>query len=59
MKQNKNGRMGGSTKPDNINHCYIGKTKETGIRTDALEHYLKVSPQFNEPLYTRPVRTVV
>lgn len=24
-----------------------------------LEHYLKVSPQFNEPLYTRPVRTVV
>ncbi len=24
-----------------------------------LEHYLKVSPQLNEPLYTRPVRTVV
>ncbi|MBE7170310.1 MAG: group II intron reverse transcriptase/maturase [Williamsia sp.] len=24
-----------------------------------LEHYLKVSSQFNEPLYTRPVRTVV
>ncbi len=24
-----------------------------------LDHYLKVSPQFNEPLYTRPVRTVV
>ena len=24
-----------------------------------LEYYLKVSPQFNEPLYTRPVRTVV
>jgi len=24
-----------------------------------LEHYVKVSPQFNEPLYTRPVRTVV
>lgn len=24
-----------------------------------LEHYLKVSPQFNEPLYARPARTVV
>lgn len=24
-----------------------------------LEHYLRVSPQLNEPLYTRPVRTVV
>jgi hypothetical protein len=24
-----------------------------------LEHYLKVSPQLNEPLYTRPVRTYV
>ena len=24
-----------------------------------LEYYLKVSPQFDEPLYTRPVRTVV
>jgi len=24
-----------------------------------LEHYSKVSPQLNEPLYTRPVRTVV
>jgi RNA-directed DNA polymerase len=24
-----------------------------------LEHYLKVAPQLNEPLYTRPVRTVV
>jgi group II intron reverse transcriptase/maturase len=24
-----------------------------------LEHYLKVAPKFNEPLYTRPVRTVV
>jgi RNA-directed DNA polymerase len=24
-----------------------------------LSHYEKVSPQFNEPLYTRPVRTVV
>ena len=24
-----------------------------------LEHYVKVSPQFNEPLYTRTVRTVV
>ncbi len=24
-----------------------------------LEHYLKVAPQFNEPLYTRTVRTVV
>ena len=22
-------------------------------------YYLKVAPQFNEPLYTRPVRTVV
>ena len=24
-----------------------------------LEYYLKVSPQLNEPLYTRPLRTVV
>ena len=24
-----------------------------------LDYYLKVSPQLNEPLYTRPVRTVV
>jgi RNA-directed DNA polymerase len=24
-----------------------------------LEHYRKISPQLNEPLYTRPVRTVV
>jgi RNA-directed DNA polymerase len=24
-----------------------------------LEHYLKVVPQFNEPLYTRTARTVV
>jgi RNA-directed DNA polymerase len=24
-----------------------------------LDYYLKVAPQFNEPLYTRPVRTVV
>ncbi len=24
-----------------------------------LDHYSKVSPQLNEPLYTRPVRTVV
>ena len=24
-----------------------------------LNYYLKVSPQLNEPLYTRPVRTVV
>jgi RNA-directed DNA polymerase len=24
-----------------------------------LEYYKKVAPQLNEPLYTRPVRTVV
>lgn len=24
-----------------------------------LEYYLKVAPQFNEPLYARPARTVV
>ena len=24
-----------------------------------LDHYLKVSPQLNEPLYTRTVRTMV
>ncbi|MEJ7830442.1 MAG: hypothetical protein WKF91_19690 [Segetibacter sp.] len=24
-----------------------------------LEHYFKVSPQFNEPLYAKPARTVV
>jgi hypothetical protein len=24
-----------------------------------LDYYFKVSPQLNEPLYTRPVRTVV
>ena len=24
-----------------------------------LEYYIKVAPHYNEPLYTRPVRTVV
>jgi hypothetical protein len=50
--------MGNSAKPDNGNNHYTGTTKKTGYEA-MLDYYLKVSPQFNEPLYTRPVRTVV
>ncbi|MEJ7679354.1 MAG: reverse transcriptase domain-containing protein [Segetibacter sp.] len=35
MEQNKNGRMGSSTKPDTGDNYYTGKTKETRIRTNA------------------------
>jgi hypothetical protein len=31
MEQNKNGRMGSSSKPDIANDCYFGKTEETRI----------------------------
>ena len=36
----------------------LERLKKRGYET-MLEHYLKISPQLNEPLYTRPVRTVV
>ena len=36
----------------------LGRLRKRGYES-LLEHYLKVSPQLNEPLYTRPVRTVV
>ena len=54
-------RMGGWA----VAQSPILKTTITRIRlakrgyVSMLEHYVKVSPQFNEPLYTRPVRTVV
>jgi hypothetical protein len=31
MEQNKNGRMGGTTKPDTVNDYYFGKTEKTGL----------------------------
>ncbi len=31
MEQNKKGRMGGSTKPDNGNNNYIGAIKKTRV----------------------------
>lgn len=36
----------------------LGRLAKRGYES-MLEHYLKVAPQLNEPLYTRPVRTVV
>ena len=36
----------------------LKRLKKRGYES-MLEYYSKVSPQFNEPLYTRPVRTVV
>src|SRR3954470_7072754 len=58
MEQDKNGRMGSSAKPDNGNNNYTGKTKETRYEPMP-DYYLQVSPQLNEPLYTRPVREFI
>jgi hypothetical protein len=36
----------------------LERLKKRGYET-MLEHYFEVFPQLNEPLYTRPVRTLV
>ncbi len=54
-------RMGGwavAQSPILITTITLERLKKRGYEP-MLEHYLKVSPQLNEPLYTRPVRTVV
>ena len=44
--------------PIMITTVTLERLKKRGYES-MLDHYLKVSPQLNEPLYTRPVRTVV
>ncbi len=54
-------RMGGwrvAQSPILITTITLKRLQKKGYES-LLEHYLKVSPQLNEPLYTRPVRTVV
>lgn len=54
-------RMGGwrvAQSPILITTITIKRLEKKGYES-MLEYYSKVSPQFNEPLYTRPVRTVV
>ncbi len=54
-------RMGGwavAQSPILVTTITLERLKKRGYEP-MLEHYLKVSPQLNEPLYTRPVRTVV
>jgi hypothetical protein len=54
-------RMGGwavAQSPIMLTTVTLEALKKRGY-VSMLEHYLKVSPQLNEPLYTRPVRTVV
>ena len=54
-------RMGGwavAQSPILLTTVTLERLKKRGYEP-MLEHYLKVSPQLNEPLYTRPVRTVV
>ncbi len=54
-------RMGGwavAQSPILITTITMERLRKRGYEP-MLEHYFKVSPQFNEPLYTRPVRTVV
>jgi hypothetical protein len=54
-------RMGGwsvAQSPILITTITLQRLKQRGY-ISMLDYYLKVSPQFNEPLYTRPVRTVV
>jgi hypothetical protein len=58
MEQNQNGRMGGCTKSNSWYNDHSGKTGKRGYES-LFSYYEKVSPKFNEPLYTRPVRTVV
>jgi group II intron reverse transcriptase/maturase len=54
-------RMGGwavAQSPIMLTTVTMERLKKRGYEP-MLEHYFKVSPQLNEPLYTRPVRTVV
>ena len=54
-------RMGGwavAQSPILVTTITLERLKKRGYEP-MLGHYLKVSPQLNEPLYTRPVRTVV
>jgi group II intron reverse transcriptase/maturase len=54
-------RMGGwavAQSPILLTTVTLERLKKRGYEP-MLDHYLKVSPQLNEPLYTRPVRTVV
>ena len=54
-------RMGGwavAQSPIMITTITLERLRKRGYES-MLDHYLKVSPQLNEPLYTRPVRTVV
>jgi group II intron reverse transcriptase/maturase len=54
-------RMGGwavAQSPIMLTTVTLEALKKRGY-VSMLEHYLKASPQLNEPLYTRPVRTVV
>jgi len=54
-------RMGGwavAQSPIMITTVTLERLRKRGYES-MLDYYFKVSPQFNEPLYTRPVRTVV
>jgi group II intron reverse transcriptase/maturase len=54
-------RMGGwavSQSPILVTTITLNRLKKKGYEP-MLDYYLKVAPQLNEPLYTRPVRTVV
>jgi RNA-directed DNA polymerase len=54
-------RMGGwavAQSPIMVTTITLERLKKRGYEP-MLDHYLKVSTQLNEPLYTRPVRTVV
>src|SRR6266540_1407503 len=53
-------RMGGwavAQSPILVTTITLERLRKRGYES-MLEHYFKVSPQLNEPLYTRPVRTV-
>jgi RNA-directed DNA polymerase len=54
-------RMGGwavAQSPIMVTTITLERLKKRGYQP-MLDYYLKVAPQLNEPLYTRPVRTVV
>ena len=54
-------RMGGwavAQSPILVTTITLERLRKRGYES-MLDHYLKVSPQLNEPLYTRSVRTVV
>jgi group II intron reverse transcriptase/maturase len=54
-------RMGGwrvAQSPILVTTITLTRLQKKGYES-MLDYYLKVAPQFNEPLYTRPVRTVV